>query len=197
MKPSPCADLRSFVDAAVWESCSRQCSSYSRQNIDRSPCALLCHPLSGLHVGFLFETRFGDWFWFFNSRAVVKKFRYALDPLCLVCCALYGLNRWGIKPHTEIAFFRFWFNDLLLIPCALPPLLQVHRWLRWRRDDRPPMVSEIAGHLLLWSLLFEAIGPHVMSGVTGDWRDVVAYALGAFVALCCWNGHRIIRARGT
>jgi hypothetical protein len=122
----------------------------------------------------------------------VKRFHYALDPLCLACCALYALNRWGLKPHTHLAFFRFWFNDLLLIPCALPPLLQVHRWLKWRRHDRPPTVAEVAGHLVLWSVLFEVAGPYLMRGATGDWRDVIAYTIGAAASLVCWRSGSVV-----
>jgi hypothetical protein len=121
----------------------------------------------------------------------VKKFRYALDPLCLACCVLYALNRWGLKPHTHIAFFRFWFNDLLLIPCALPPLLQVHRWMKLRGHDRPPSAAEVFSHLMFWSVLFEVAGPHLMRGVTGDWHDVAAYAAGALAAFGCWHEGRI------
>ena len=117
----------------------------------------------------------------------MKRFRYVFDPVCLACCALYALNRWGIKPHTHIAFFRFWFNDLLLIPCALPPVLQVHRWLNLRRHDGAPTAPEVFGHLVFWSVLFEVIGPHLMRGVTGDWRDAIAYSVGAIGALVCWQ----------
>jgi hypothetical protein len=118
----------------------------------------------------------------------VKRFRYALDPVCLAGCSLYALNRWGIKPHTHVAFFRFWFNDLLLIPCALPPLLQLHRWMKLRPHDRTPTAGEVFGHVLFWSLLFEVAGPHLMRGVTGDWRDAVAYTVGAAAAFGCWHG---------
>lgn len=116
----------------------------------------------------------------------MKRFRYVLDPLCLACCALYALNSWGVKPHTHVAFFRFWFNDMLLIPCALPPLLQMYRWLKLRTHDAPPSLAEISGLLVFWSVLFEAIGPHVMR-TTGDWRDVIAYTAGALVAALFWR----------
>ena len=109
------------------------------------------------------------------------------EPLCVACCGLYALNRWGIRPHTQIQFFHCWFNDLLLIPCALPPLLQVYRWLKLRRDDRPPTAPEVFGHLVLWSVLFEIAGPHLMTGATGDWRDVAAYTVSAVVACVCWR----------
>lgn len=117
----------------------------------------------------------------------MKRFRYIFDPLCVVCCALYALNRWGIKPHTHVAFFRFWFNDLLLIPCALPPLLQVYRWLKLRAHDRRPTAAEVVGHLILWSALFEWVGPHIVRNTTGDWRDVVAYTTGGIAALIGWH----------
>lgn len=123
----------------------------------------------------------------------MKRFRYALDPICLGCCALYALNRWGFKPYTQLPLFRFWFNDLLLIPCALPPLLQMHRWLGLRRDDTPPTLGEITGHLVFWSMLFEVIGPHLMHGVTGDVCDMLAYTVGAVAAFFGWH-HRHLRA---
>ena len=83
----------------------------------------------------------------------MKRFRYVLDPLCLGACALYALNRWGLKPHTHLALFRFWFNDALLIPCALPLMLQVYRWLGLRRHDDAPTGAEILGYLVVWSQL--------------------------------------------
>ncbi len=122
----------------------------------------------------------------------MKQFRYAFDPLCLACCALYALNRWGIKPHTQLAFFRFWFNDLLLIPCALPPLLQLYRWLKLREHDRKPSTAEIFGHLIFWSALFEWAGPHLTRGVTGDWHDVLAYTVGGVMALMCWHAKETV-----
>lgn len=103
-----------------------------------------------------------------------------------MCCTLYALNRWGLKPHTEHVFFRFWFNDLLLVPCALPPLLQAYRWLKLRTHDRHPTAAEVFGHLVFWSALFEWAGPHLMHGATGDWRDVLAYAVGGVIAFACW-----------
>jgi hypothetical protein len=125
----------------------------------------------------------------------VRRFRYLLDPLCLAGCAFYALNRWGLKPHTQLVFFRCWFNDLLLIPCALPPLLQLYRGLNLRRHDRPPTAAEVFTHLVLWSALFEWAGPHLMRGVTGDWLDVLAYSVGGVAAFVGWrliwrNEHR-------
>jgi hypothetical protein len=115
----------------------------------------------------------------------VRRFAYFLDWLCLLCCGLYAANRWLIKPHTDIHFFHYWFNDCLLIPCALPPLLFVHRWLGLRADDAPPSALEIAAHVAGWSILFEVIGPHIMR-TTGDPLDAVSYAAGGIVAGFWW-----------
>jgi len=116
----------------------------------------------------------------------VRRFAYVLDPICLVGCALYATNRWLIKPHTHIAFFHNWFNDALLIPCALPPLLLSYRWLGLRPAEAMPTVAEIWWTLAGWSVLFEVIGPHIMR-TTGDPWDVVAYFCGAAVATFWWR----------
>jgi hypothetical protein len=120
----------------------------------------------------------------------VRRFTYVGDPIFLICCALYATNRWLVKPHVHAVFFHSWFNDLLLIPCALPPLLLIHRWLKLRAHDEPPTAWEIAGHLIGWSVLFEWIGPHIMR-TTGDPWDVVAYTVGAVAAFCCWRMFRV------
>jgi hypothetical protein len=118
----------------------------------------------------------------------VRKFRYLFDPVCLAACALYALNRWMIKPHTSDVFFHGWFNDVLLIPCALPPMLWMHRRLNLRVHDGAPTTTEVLGHLAWWTFLFEGIGPYLMTHTTGDWMDAIAYAIGALLALACWRG---------
>ncbi|MDB6112631.1 MAG: hypothetical protein JWR69_4381 [Pedosphaera sp.] len=117
----------------------------------------------------------------------MRRFRYLRDPLFLAGCILYATNRWVIKPHVHAAFFHFWFNDTLLIPCALPPLLWLHRRLGLRANDDRPTGLEIAGHVVGWSVLFEIIGPHLMR-TTGDPWDIVAYLAGALLAFVWWRG---------
>ncbi|MDZ4788274.1 MAG: class I SAM-dependent methyltransferase [Blastochloris sp.] len=117
----------------------------------------------------------------------VKRFRYVLDPLCLGSCLLYALNRWCIKAFTDWSFFHNTFNDLLLIPAALPLLLLVQRWLSLRRSDTAPSFSEIVGHWLVWSLLSEVLLPLFSSRITGDPFDVLAYAAGACFAGLWWG----------
>jgi hypothetical protein len=125
----------------------------------------------------------------------VTRFRYVLDRLCLLACCSYAINRWVVKPHTHNPFLRYHFNDVLLIPCALPPLLLLQRWMNLRRHDRPPNAAEIAFHLVIWSILFEVIGPHIISRATGDPWDVVSYVAGGGLAWLWWNRHELVQMR--
>jgi hypothetical protein len=114
------------------------------------------------------------------------RFRYCADPLFLTCVALYAINRWLAKPFTDIPFFHGYFNDLLLIPCALPPLLWLHRALGLRNHDAPPTLLEIAAHWFVWSIVCEWIGPAFLPRTADAW-DVFAYAAGAITAALWWQ----------
>ena len=114
-------------------------------------------------------------------------FRYFADPFCVVCCVAYVANRLLLKPHLHSAFLHGYFNDLLLIPCALPPLLWLHRRLGLRRHDHMPDAAEIAFHLVVWSVLFEAIGPWLFRHATGDPWDVAVYIIGGLIGWFWWN----------
>ena len=120
----------------------------------------------------------------------MRRFQYLRDPLFLIGCSAYAINRWLIKPHVHTGFFHSHFNDCWLIPCALPPVLWLHRRLGLRREDVPPQVSEIMSHLIFWSLLFEWIGPKFVRGTTGDPLDVLAYVFGAILAGLWWQRQR-------
>jgi len=115
----------------------------------------------------------------------LKRFGYLRDPLFLLGCGLYAANRWIIKPHTQLEFFHDWFNDVLLISCALPPVLLIHERLGLRPGHGRPTFREIAAHWAGWSVLFEWIGPHIMR-TTGDPWDVAAYAVGGLGAYLWW-----------
>lgn len=116
----------------------------------------------------------------------MKPFRYALDPLCLLGCSAYALNRWIMKPRLASGFLHSYFNDLWLIPCALPLILWLQRRSGLRLDDAAPRWSEIWFHLVIWALIAEVIAPHFLK-VTGDPLDVLAYATGAVAAGWWWN----------
>lgn len=117
----------------------------------------------------------------------MSRFRYLRDPLFLVGCGAYAGNRWLLAPHVDSWFLRGYFDDLWLIPCALPPVLWLHRRWKLREHDEMPRVSEVAGHCAVWSVLCEGIGPRIMANSTGDWLDVLAYGLGALLAGAWWR----------
>jgi len=117
----------------------------------------------------------------------MNHFRYLRDRLFLASCALYAGNRWILKPHLRGGFFHNHFNDLLLIPCALPPLLWMQRKLGLRENDVMPSAAELVLYLTVWSILFEVLGPRLMPHAVGDLYDVVAYVVGGVFAGVWWH----------
>jgi len=120
----------------------------------------------------------------------MRRFAYMRDPLFLLGCASYAVNRWLVKPHVHNAFLHSQFNDLWLIPCALPPILWIHRKIGARSHDEQPRLIEIGAHLVFWSIFFEWLGPKLVSHATGELADVFAYCIGAILAACWWNRER-------
>lgn len=119
--------------------------------------------------------------------AAVSRFEYGRDGLCLVSMGLYATNQIWIKSHVAAVFFHSHFNDLLLIPAALPWILWIHRYLGWRADDRAPSRGEVLLHVLVWTLVCEGLGPALGHRGTADVWDAVAYFVGGVVAWIWWN----------
>ncbi len=118
----------------------------------------------------------------------MKRFQYLADPTWLGACLLYALNRGWWRHVCPTPFFTGQFDDLLLIPCALPVLLWLQRRLGLRTHDRFPEPGEIAFHLLVWSVIAEVVGPRVFPWAVGDVLDVAAYAAGGLLAGLWWHG---------
>lgn len=116
----------------------------------------------------------------------MNRFRYALDPLCLGACGLYAVERWVIRPHATAVFWHGYSTDFLLIPAALPLLLWVQRRLGLRHHDRRPAWGEIFLPFAAWSVAAEIVAPLLFKSAVGDWRDVIAYAVGAVLAGGWW-----------
>ena len=100
---------------------------------------------------------------------------------------LYASNRWLLKPHLGAGFMRNHFNDLLLIPAALPLVLWLQSILGWRARHQPPTWKETVLHLVLWTVICEVVGPRFVRHATADWRDALAYLAGALVAMGWWR----------
>lgn len=115
------------------------------------------------------------------------RFRYGADPLCLLACIAYGINQFGLKPRLSWQFLHTTFNDLLLIPAALPFVLWLQRRFRIRNHDGFPTWSEILLHWAIWSVICEGLGPRLFPWAIADPWDIAAYAIGALFAGVWWN----------
>jgi hypothetical protein len=124
---------------------------------------------------------------------VTPPFRYHRDPLFLLGCAAYAVNRWLIKPHVHTGFMHNHFNDCWLIPCALPLVLLIQRALGLRPHDDPPRLSEIVPHLVFWSILFKGIGPKIFPWAAPDLWDIPCYWAGGLMAWVWWNRESLTR----
>ncbi|MEZ5287436.1 MAG: hypothetical protein R2712_22075 [Vicinamibacterales bacterium] len=118
----------------------------------------------------------------------MRPFVFYRDPAFWIGCTAYSANRWALKIAVPSLFLRNHFNDLWLIPCALPLVLWLHERLGWRAAGAP-RPAEIVAHLAGWSVLFEWVGPRYLPWATGDAWDVVWYAAGGVAAWIWWR-HR-------
>ena len=120
----------------------------------------------------------------------MRRFRYALDPLCLIACGCYALNHWVLANVLLGPFWRGHFDDLWFIPAALPPMLWLERRLGLRDHDRLPDWAEIGLHFAIWSVAAEVVAPSVFPHKVRDWWDISNYAVGAAVAGIWWRSRR-------
>jgi len=114
-------------------------------------------------------------------------FRYARDPLCVIACTGYALNRWLVPLAFKGVFLRNYFSDTLLIPAALPLMLWLHQRLGIRPPATKPSWSEITLHVAVWSVAAEVVSPRLFAHTTGDPWDVAAYATGALLSGLVWH----------
>lgn len=128
-------------------------------------------------------------YWILRRRS---SFKYLRDTLFWTSVTIYILNRFIIKPLTigRIDFFHCYLNDLICIPFCLPIVLFLTRKVGLRRHDEPPDVYELCFYLLLWSFMFEFVGPsygrYFNYPVADPW-DILCYAIGCLVAGIYWN----------
>jgi hypothetical protein len=117
----------------------------------------------------------------------VAQFRYLRDPLFMAGSGAYALNRFLLKPNFHSPFLHNWFNDLLLVPCAIPVVLWLFRIFDLRLSDDAPAAFDLIWILTVWSLLFEWVGPRFVRSSVADWRDVVMYWVGGVAAWLFWR----------
>jgi hypothetical protein len=127
----------------------------------------------------------------------MNRFGYLQDRLCGICLTAYALNRLVILPHLAgflhshlrwaWPFLHSHFDDLLLMPAALPVVLWLQRLLGLRKQDCPPSWSEMFFHLGIWSVMCKIIGPFYFHiGVADPW-DFLFFAAGGSAACLWWN----------
>lgn len=81
---------------------------------------------------------------------------------------------------------RSYFNDLFLVPVALPVALYLTKLLKFRGNHHPTL-SEIFTCLIIWSVIFEYISPKYFDKGVADVCDVLAYSVGAVVSFIIWR----------
>jgi len=134
----------------------------------------------------------------------MKSFGFLQDRLFIFSLTAYAFNRLLIRPHFGWffqahgqwlwPFLHSHFDDLLLMPAALPVMLWLQRQLDSRKHDRPPGWREMFAHLAIWSFMCKVVGPlYLHIGVADPW-DVLFFATGG-VAACLWWNRRTLEIR--
>jgi hypothetical protein len=127
----------------------------------------------------------------------MNRFGYLHDRLFGFSLAAYALNRLVLLPHFgglirahlpwAWPFLHGHFDDLLLIPAALPVVLWLQKIAGLRPHDRPPSWPEMFGHLAVWSVMAKLVGPYWLHvGVADPW-DLLFFTGGGIAAMLCWN----------
>ena len=127
----------------------------------------------------------------------MNRFGYLHDRLFWVSSAAYAFNRLFLKFHLAAlrdshfhfvwSLFHSHFDDLLLLPVALPVVLWIQRLLGLRKNDFPPSWTEMVLHLGIWSVMCKFVGPFWLKVGTADPWDLMAFTLGGVAACLWWN----------
>jgi hypothetical protein len=110
------------------------------------------------------------------------------DPLFTISVLLYAMNR--ILTGCDLFICPFatnHLNDLLLVPCLLPPINHILMKTGARQIRTAPRLIEIFICLIIWTIAFEIIAPRLSSGATGDYWDVLCYFAGGIISWLFWN----------
>jgi hypothetical protein len=117
-------------------------------------------------------------------------YKFLRDPLFIFCIGLYFVNRWCLKPLFSAEFFHSYLNDLICIPFWVPIMLWAMHKVGVRPEDDPPRWYEIVIPLIVSSVVFEMLVPHMERYRRlshADPLDVLCYACGALFASWFWR----------
>jgi hypothetical protein len=148
---------------------------------------------------FIIESLAGDIIRF-CAAVFMNRFGYLRDRLFWLSAAAYSFNRLYLKFHLTAlraspfhfvwSFFHSHFDDLLLMPAALPVVLWMQRFTGLRKNDLPPSWMEMIFHLAIWSVICKVVGPFWLKIGTADPWDVLAFTFGGVAAWFWWNRSR-------
>lgn len=109
------------------------------------------------------------------------------DPFWMVSIACYAFHKcWQLVSPGSGWMDHYW-NDLWMLPCALPMILSLYVVLGLREPTACPTWAEILWHGVLWGLMAEFVGPLLFKHSVGDPWDLLAYAVGGVVFFCRWH----------
>lgn len=119
------------------------------------------------------------------------RFAYLRDPLFVACFVVYWVHGALANHGMSTPLLRGYLNDVLCVPFWLPMMLWVARKLRIRSHDHSPDAVEIVVPLVVWSIVFEVVPLQEIWHVpaAADPFDVLAYCLGAMIAVAFWRWH--------
>jgi len=110
------------------------------------------------------------------------------DPIFLGAVFVYTINTILIRHFgLSITVSRYYLNDFFLVPCTLPPILFILSIMKVRRRNQPATAIEVFLCLIVWSVMFELVGPQISEKATPDILDVLAYWLGGISSWFLWN----------
>lgn len=129
----------------------------------------------------------------YGSERRPRRFAYCGEIIFQIAALAYFSNRFVIGPAIHLAFLRNYLGDFLLFPCAAPPLFWMRDSLRGQLAGVPPSWVETGVLFLLWSFIFEWLGPIWLKKGTADPYDVIAYAAGAIICGIVWRARAVPR----
>ncbi len=109
------------------------------------------------------------------------------DKLFLISSLIYFFNTYYLKHLIKVDFFQNYLNDILLIPCALPPLIYLYVKLKLRNQKSFPTTLEVFSFFIFSSFVFECLGPKYLNKGVADYFDILAYAIGGIISNYFWN----------